>query len=226
MEKNISYSLFGYEPKYYVGAEKNIEINKTLLPDWNTIIYYHPQMFLDEYLDKLSNIGAKMVDVSDVKLGEKTSVQFPFFWRFLSFLDDGLTISRDLDSRLSEREVVYIKKWEESNKDYFIIRDHPWHSPVPSGLFGIKNKIEEFETHFINFINTSGLGWGTDQEILHEYIQKIDNDKILYFGFDKKDTYIPRDDENFFIGIQLDEFDNPTKPSGELCLKYLKELNL
>ena len=36
--KHISFSLFGYDLKYYIGAEKNIVINKELLPDWTTVI--------------------------------------------------------------------------------------------------------------------------------------------------------------------------------------------
>jgi hypothetical protein len=54
----------------------------------------------------------------------------------------------------------------------------------------------------------------------------IDKSEVLYFGFDKPETYIPRDNKEFFIGIQLDENDKPTVPSGEKCLEYLKELNL
>ena len=224
--KHISFSLFGNDLKYFVGAEKNIIINKELLPDWTTIIYYHPQNVLKDYVAKLTDLGATMIDVSNVKLGEKESIHFPYFWRFLSFLENVPTLVRDLDSRLSEREVQYIRMWEESNQDYFIIRDHPWHAPVPSGLFGIKRKIQEFENHFIQFVNTSDLRWGTDQDILYQYMENIDKSNLLYFGYDKKETYIPRDNKQFFIGIQLDENDEPTKPSGEKCLQFLNELNL
>ena len=224
--KHISFSLFGYDPKYYVGAEKNVIINKELLPDWTTVIYYHPQNILQGYVEKLTELGATMIDVSDVKLGDKQSIDFPYFWRFLSFLQDNITLARDLDSRITEREVEYIRRWEDSNEDYFIIRDHPWHAPVPSGLFGIKRKKVRFEEHFIQFVNTYDLRWGTDQEILYQYMENIDKSEVLYFGFDKPETYIPRDNKEFFIGIQLDENDNPTVPSGEKCLEYLKELNL
>ena len=164
--------------KYYIGAEKNIVINKELLPDWTTVIYYHPENILQGYVEKLTEMGAAMIDVSNMKLGEKESIHFPYFWRFLSFLQDIPTIVRDLDSRISEREVQYIRKWEQSNEDYFIIRDHPWHAPVPSGLFGIKRKITEFEEHFIQFVNTSDLRWGTDQEILHQYMKNIDKSNL------------------------------------------------
>lgn len=224
--KYISFSLFGTDLKYYIGAEKNVLINNQLLPDWETIIYYHPNNFKGEYLKKLKDKGAIMVDVSNVTIGGRPSEEFPFFWRFLSFLNNGMTLSRDLDSRLSNREVEYIRQWEKSREDYFIIRDHPWHSPYPSGLFGVSRKIEEFESHFNEYISSNELVWGTDQDILEKYMVDKKQEDVLYFGYDKLETYIPRDDEDFFIGMQLDEFDNPTKPSGVKCLEFLSELNL
>jgi hypothetical protein len=48
MKKVISFTLFGYEPKYYIGAEKNVEVNKILLPDWETVIYYHYVIVMDQ----------------------------------------------------------------------------------------------------------------------------------------------------------------------------------
>ena len=84
----------------------------------------------------------------------------------------------------------------------------------------------KFLYSFNNFISSSDLRWGTDQEILHEYMSKISNNDVFYCGYDKPETYIHRDNKDFFIGIQLDEYDNPTKPSGEQCLQYLNDLNL
>jgi|688.fasta_scaffold17075_4 hypothetical protein len=226
MIKTINFSLFGTEMKYYMGAEKNVIINKELLPDWTTVIYYHPQNIIQGYVEKLSSLGATMVDVSNIKLGDKESIHFPYFWRFLSFLQDSPSIVRDLDSRISEREVKYIRKWEETNKDYFIIRDHPWHAPVPSGLFGIKKKIEEFEKHFIEFVNIDELRWGSDQEILRIYMENISDENVFYCGYDIQTNYIHRDDKTFFIGMQMNENDEPTVPSGVQCLNYLNEINL
>lgn len=223
--KIISYSLFGTQPKYYVGAEKNIELNKRLLPDWQTVIYYNNKNILDGWVDRLSSLGAKMVDVTNFKFSNKETIHYPFFWRFFSFLYDDISISRDLDSRVSEREVEYINRWLESGLNYFIIRDHPWHSKVPSGLFGIKGKINEFGNHLMNFIENSDLRWGTDQEILQLYMENISQNEIFYCGFDEKNNYIPRNDKNFFIGMQIDEFDNPLKPSAEIALSFLAELN-
>ena len=218
--------MFGDEPKYYIGAEKNVEVNKTLLPDWETVIYYHSEMTRMENVEKLISIGATLIDTSNVIIGNKGPKEFPYFWRFLAFLENNITLVRDLDSRVSDREVEYINRWLETGKDYFIIRDHPWHSPVPSGLFGIKGKKNQFETHFHSYVSNSDLRWGTDQDILYEYMNNVSSENIEYCGFDKPETYIPRINKEFFIGMQMDENDNPTTPSGETCLKFLKELNL
>ena len=226
MKKIVSFSLFVEDPKYSVGAEKNILLNQKMLPDWETYIYYHPQRILGGYVEKLKSLGGKMVNVENIYIGNKNSIQFPYFWRFLVFLENNTSIVRDLDSRLSKREVEYLKRWLDSNKEYNIIRDHPWHAPVPSGLFGIKGYKEQFRNHFSSFVEKSDLRWGTDQEILYEYMLNIEKQNVDYFGFDKLETYIPRDDKNFFIGMQLDENDNPTEPSGVQCLEFLNQLNL
>jgi hypothetical protein len=223
MEKYISYCLYGNNPKYFVGAEKNILINKKLLPDWKSIIYYDSNEIPIDFVDKIEKLGGIMEDVS--KLSITKSVNYQMFWRYFIFEKNCLSIVRDLDSRISNREVEYINKWINSFSNYFIIRDHPWQSKVPGGLFGIKNS-KNFWEFFQDFVLKNKLGWGVDQTMLGQYIDNIEEQNISYFGFDKKSTYIDRDDKNFFIGIQLDETDNPVSPNSVLALQYLKDLNL
>ena len=226
MKPIVSFSLFGTEPKYYIGAKKNVEEIKKFLPEWEIRIYYHENMILDNEVDSLIELGATLINVKGIVLGDKESIHYPFFWRFLSFFEDTPSIVRDLDSRFSEREVQYIKNWMDSSCDYFIIRDHPWQAPVPSGLFGVKRFVSEFKEHFINFVNTDELRWGSDQEILRIYMEEINKENIFYCGYDDRTNYIPRDDKKFFIGMQMDENDNPTNPSGVKCLQYINEINL
>jgi hypothetical protein len=226
LEKVISFTLFGNNLKYYVGAEKNIEINKKLLPDWTNVIYYHKDSILPGYVEKLTNLGAKLIDVSSIIISGKESIQFQYFWRFFSFFEEGISIVRDLDSRFSEREVKYINEWLKSSKNYFIIRDHPWHSQVPSGLFGIKNKDEEFKTHFEDFIKNSEIRWGSDQDILFQFMERKNKNEVFYCGFDDNENYIPRDNKNFFIGMQIDENEQPLNPSATVALEFLESINL
>lgn len=222
----LSFTLFGNQPKYYIGAEKNLMEAETLLPGWEVRIYYSRNNILDGYEQKLRSLGANMVEISDLKIGERRSSEFPYFWRFLAFLEDTPVLVRDLDSRLSNREIKYIENWIASGKDYFIIRDHPWHSPVPAGLFGIRRKIENFQTHFAKFVNEENLNWGSDQTILQRYMDKVDSHNVYYCGYDDKTNYISRDNKNFFIGMQVDENDLPIVPNATLSLKFLSELGL
>lgn len=226
MKPIVSFTLFGNNLKYYVGAVKNTLDIKNLLPEWETRIYYRSDNVLTEYIDILTNLGVNLIDIKDVKIGGQDSIICPYFWRFLSFLEDTPSIVRDLDSRFSDREVQYINNWLKTDNDYFIIRDHPWHSPVPSGLFGIKRKIDLFEIHFNEFIKNNELVWGTDQTILQFYMENIDKNTIYYCGYDNQENYIPRNDENFFIGMQIDEHGKPLEPGALQALNYLKGINL
>ena len=48
-------------------------------------------------------------------------------------------ISRDLDSRINDRELAAVHEWLESNKTLHSMRDHPWHTvPIMGGGWGSK----------------------------------------------------------------------------------------
>lgn len=223
----VSFTLFRYDLKYYVGAQQNIEQVNSMLPGWKTRIYYHEDLIIKEEIEKLKMLDAEFINVKGMEFGGKDVLNFPYFWRFFSFLNDERSIVRDLDSRLSKREVQYINNWIESDKDYFIIRDHPWHSKVPSGLFGIKRAIQEFKQHFEDYIaNKEEIIWGDDQDILEKYSPNMKQEDVFYCGYDDKTNFIPRDDQDFFIGLQLDQNNQPIEPNGTHSIRYLKELGL
>lgn len=227
MKPIVSFTLFGTDPKYYIGALRNWTEIKKWLPEWDMWVFFHPQMVLMDKISKLKDMGVVVKDVTSYDFENVDS--FPYFWRFLAFFEDTPVIVRDLDSRISQRESDYIKNWLKSEKDYFVIRDHPWHAPIPSGLLGIKKRIIDFENHFRDFVKTQSLAWGADQEILRQFFYEknnIESSSIFYCGYDQQDNYIARDDKNFFIGIQLDEFDSPSSHNAIHSLNYLKDLNL
>ena len=48
-------------------------------------------------------------------------------------------MSRDLDSRLNDREQAAVQEWLNSKKEFHIMRDHPMHGwPILGGLWGCK----------------------------------------------------------------------------------------
>jgi hypothetical protein len=51
-------------------------------------------------------------------------------WRFLTLSDPlvDVTIFRDLDSTLNERETAAVKEWLGSNYTMHVMRDHPSHA--------------------------------------------------------------------------------------------------
>jgi hypothetical protein len=85
----------------------------------------------------------------------------------------------------------------------------------------MKNNGEKFKSHLIDYIDNNNIKWGSDQEILEDFFRLISNDNIFYCGFNDNLNYIKRDDENFFIGMQLDENDESISP---VAVTFLKEM--
>ena len=65
-------------------------------------------------------------------------------WRFAPMVDPLVREwhSRDLDSRLSDRETSAVQDWlYKSTKTFHIMRDHIYHVwPIMAGMFGMRNK--------------------------------------------------------------------------------------
>ena len=57
MKKLITFSLYGQQPKYSYGTICNVEIAKTIYPDWICRIYYGNSVS-NEIIDKLKKLSA------------------------------------------------------------------------------------------------------------------------------------------------------------------------
>ena len=76
--------------------------------------------------------GNPVVDASDI---------FPMNWRFLPPVDPQveLFLCRDLDSRISRREVAAVQEWIDSGKPIHSMRDHPAHTtPLLGAAWGAR----------------------------------------------------------------------------------------
>ena len=129
-------------------------------------------------------------------------------------------ISRDLDSRISERGEVAVEEWIQSGLDYHIIRDHPvghgW--PMNAGMWGCKGgtlpDIKDLIKKYINgkdFTNKS-----IDQCFLRDIVHPRTKDNLLlhdeYYNYEGIGRPISRDrklDDFAFIGESVDENDIP-----------------
>jgi hypothetical protein len=137
MKKIISYSLYGSNKKYCIGMLENLKINKKKLPDWETYIYYSedvPEIYIEMY--KEYNPVLIKCKLSEFKW------EGPL-WRFRLFNDKDVDIfiSRDADSRITDREIEFVNDFISSDKSFHIIRDHPDHNlTILAGMFGVKVK--------------------------------------------------------------------------------------
>lgn len=137
MRNIIAYSLWGEHPMYWIGALKNIELVKKYFPNW-ICRFYIDKDSKKELIETIKgdNVEVVLVDSRDSFHG--------MFWRFWGSEDPNVDVflSRDCDSRISEREVVAINEWINSDKDFHIMRDHPYHTvPILGGMWGCRRGI-------------------------------------------------------------------------------------
>ncbi len=210
MKNIVAYSLWGNHPMYWVGALRNIELASKYFPGWICRFY------IDDSSDKelIDTIKGENVEVILVK--SKDSFH-GMFWRFWAVEEPDVDIylSRDCDSRFSDREFTAIQEWLESDKDFHIMRDHPYHTvPILGGMWGCRNGI----LRNVNFSQTIEK-WnqfhrkGIDQDFLAQVIYPFVKDKSLEhsefnlrFGQEIKSFPTKRIDYEF-VGDIFDEND-------------------
>jgi len=207
MKKIISFSLYGSDSKYTHGALCNAEIAKEIFPDWICRFY------IDDSCDKSLIETIKGENVEVVLVDSKDSFH-GMFWRFYpaSETDVDVMISRDCDSRLSIREKTAVDEWLNSDKDFHIMRDHPYHTTeILGGMWGCRNDIlKDIETEMSDY-NKEDF-WQVDQNFLREKIyplvvnQSIIHDSYLKYNTDSKKFPTERINKEF-VGDVFDEND-------------------
>jgi hypothetical protein len=167
MKKVISFSLWGDNPKYTIGAIKNAELIDTIYPGWIGRFYCGKSVPIDiiEILKTYTN-----VEVIEM---EENGDWSGMFWRFYACEDSDVMISRDTDSRLNLREKNAVDEWLNSDKDFHIMRDHPYHNAlILGGMWGVRNGILKNIVDLIKNYN-KGDFWQVDQNFLREQIYPI-----------------------------------------------------
>jgi hypothetical protein len=174
-KKIISFSLWGEDPKYTMGAVENVELAKVLFHDW--VCRFHVGSSVP---DDIITLLGKYNNV-ELVLKEEPGDWSGMFWRFLDAADEDVDvmISRDTDSRLSARERWAIDEWLKSDKCFHSIRDYQLHSArIMGGMWGakkgcipeIKELLEKEE---------KGDFWQVDQNFLKDKIYPLILDKMM-----------------------------------------------
>ena len=208
MKNVVAYSLWGDQPMYFVGALRNIELVNKFYPGFISRFYIDKNC-RNDLIDTIKgdNVEVILVDPKGSFDG--------MFWRFWAAEDPDVDIfmSRDCDSRISEREVAAVNEWLKSDKDFHIMRDHPYHTvPILGGMWGCRNgllrnvglssAIEKWKNHSTKGCDQDFLG-----QVIYPYVynKSIEHSEFgLRFGGEIKPFPTYRKDYEF-VGDVFDE---------------------
>ncbi|CAD5949363.1 TIGR03032 family protein [Planktothrix agardhii] len=171
-KKVISFSLWGHDPIYNIGAIKNAELALKIYPGW-ICRFYVDETVPKETLERLS--AWNHVEIIPMQTPSQNCTGS--FWRFLALNDPDveITIIRDTDSRLNQREKAAVDEWLASPFPFHIMRDHPLHrSKIMGGMWGFKGNLE-IKTAINNYVKThsKSLMKGIDQRFLNDVIYPL-----------------------------------------------------
>lgn len=215
--KLISYSLWGKNPKYTIGAIKNAELAALYYPGW-TCRFYCANTVPNDIVDKLKSF-------SNVELIQKNGEGDWRFTvnRFLPISEDiELMISRDTDSRFTEREVSAVQKWIESGKSAHIMRDHPYHGgfPMLAGMFGIRGGVIKNISALLSLMDGINTQYHYDQIFLSKYVYPfIENSALIHDSFFTDNPFPTKRKGIEFVGQAFDENDKPCNPEHAELVK-------
>lgn len=146
----IAFSLWGDKYKYTEGMLKNIHLAAEHYPGWTVDIWH------DSSVPKktLRTLG----DFPNVKLRKGEGSIVPVSWRFLSECYHDVTIFRDADSRITQREAAAVNEWVESGNVLHIMRDHPHHGyPILGGMWGIRREFINMPLEILDWQSKKGI---------------------------------------------------------------------
>jgi len=213
-KKVVSFSLWGADPKYTIGALRNIVCCDELLPDFECWFYVHEPSVPLEIIDMLKRAPKTRVIL------RSESISKARMWRFEAIDDPDVEImlSRDTDSRITAREKNAIDAWLASGKTFHIMRDHPYHSDrVMAGMFGTRKTSFTWKDR-IDMFNNGNNTYNYDQIFLYNNVYPyIVNDSVIHASFHRHEAHATdfpdaRDDEYHFVGeyVYHDESRNQT----------------
>lgn len=216
-QKIISFSLWGDNPKYTIGAIKNAQLSPIIYPGW-ICRFYVAQTVPSDIIAQL----LKYDHVEVVKLNCQQDWEASL-WRFYPADETNVSIMicRDTDSRLNLREKAAVEAWIKSDLPVHIMRDHPLHfSPIMAGMWGVKKgvfqDIKGMIELYLKNINYQYIVYGIDQRFLANIIYPLVQNRSLIHDefFACKSFPKPRNNDEF-VGQVFEA--NDTTPSGNIA---------
>lgn len=140
MVKNvISFSLYGNNPLYTLGAIENARISRLVYPNW--IPYFFVKDVDKTIIKALESWGAKVIPITHKYSSKEETIAKCTFWRYYPLMDKSIdrVIFRDCDTRLSHREKQAVNEWIASDRKFHLMFDHIQHTTeIMGGMWGAK----------------------------------------------------------------------------------------
>ncbi len=206
----LSFSLWGDNPLYNVGAIRNSELIKEIYPEWKMMLYYDnsvPKETLNE------------LEKNDVILVNSNEIPYGCFWRFFtSDIEDCDYVGfRDCDSRISYREYLATQEWIKSGKTLHVMRDHPAHRipygannlGILAGMWGIKGNVINMKDLINQYVIDKTDRYGIDQNFLQIIYKLFENDKICHDDFFEGSPFPIKRENGRFIGERINVDEQP-----------------
>ena len=178
----FSYCIHGAHDKYCLGLIKNLEQIAIFYPDFETHIAVGNDV-PDHYIQKYRAFkNTKLTIHSDITGGRLMSYRFfP-----IDNPDVDIMMSRDADSRLTERDRWCIDQFLQSDYTIFTIRDHYYHcTQLMGGQWGMR-RIHGFSMQSAYDIFKRSCahidGMQNDQDFIREYIYNIYNTQCVAYN--------------------------------------------
>lgn len=200
MNKIISFSLWGNKPKYCVGAIKNAHLIHEIYPNWKARFYVGSDV-AKNVVDELKQAEAEIIHCN-------SSGWNGMFWRFLAADSDDIVLSRDTDSRLNIREKNAVEEWLNSNKNFHIMRDHPYHTTaILGGMWGVRNGLLKGITRLIESYNKNDQ-YQVDQNFLREVVYPyVASHSFVHDEFFEKKPFPTKRVNNEYVGAPFNEYE-------------------
>ena len=179
MKQIISYSLYGKDMRFLVGAIKNAELAQRFFPGFTCRYYYGKSVPRWVLSTLLVFPHVELIKVDD----DENSISRT--WRFMAMADEDVDVvlSRDVDARLSLREAEAHQEFMDSKFNFHIIRDHPTgHNYVISaGMFAMKTQAYGNLMHKMLLSHNFRDEYMADQNFLASAIYpQVSNDCLIH----------------------------------------------
>lgn len=205
----VSFSLYGTNPLYTLGAIENARLSLIAYPGWRVVVFADKTV-PSGVLDSLRLFDAVVIPVEAGYSDEREAIAKCALWRFLVIAqpEADYVIFRDCDSRVSEREAACVRDWMALGSDFHLMFDHPYHAPpILAGMWGCRACALP---HLTSDIQTYVKNNDSQFRMYRNYDQRFLKD-VVWERYIKNGTYLAHGEADICkshldFGIQLSPF--------------------